>query len=121
MEIRTAQLFTSAKYQQNFRPLNPTPGNPHQVAIYGNYSYLWIVEDNWVSPRFEVLFLEDARVFLGGLDLKTRAKILYNIDKARFLNDPKLFKKLTIEIWEFRTKYNGLPYRLLAFGIRGIK
>jgi hypothetical protein len=26
-----------------------------------------------------------------------------------------LFKKLTDEIWEFRTKYNGLQYRLFAF------
>lgn len=26
-----------------------------------------------------------------------------------------LFKKLSGEIWEFRTKYNGLQYRLLAF------
>jgi phage-related protein len=30
-------------------------------------------------------------------------------------NDPKLFKKLSGEIWEFRTKYSGLQYRLLAF------
>jgi phage-related protein len=65
--------------------------------------------------KFEVLFLEEARGFLLGLDEKTRAKILYNIDKAKVLNDPKLFKKLTGETWEFRTKYNGLQYRLLAF------
>ncbi|HEU5292328.1 MAG TPA: type II toxin-antitoxin system RelE/ParE family toxin, partial [Cyclobacteriaceae bacterium] len=49
------------------------------------------------------------------LDEKTRAKILYNIDKSKVLNDLKLFKKLTDNIWEFRTKYNGLQYRLLAF------
>lgn len=65
--------------------------------------------------KFDVLFLEDARQFLLGLDDKTRAKILYNIDKSKVLNDPKLFKKLTDNIWEFRTKYNGLQYRLLAF------
>lgn len=68
-----------------------------------------------MDSKFEVLFLEDARQFLKGLDEKTRTKILYNIDKAKILNDPKLFKKLTNDIWEFRTKYNGLQYRLLAF------
>lgn len=40
---------------------------------------------------------------------------LYNIDKARLVNDPKLFKKLTDDIWEFRTKYSGSQYRLFAF------
>ena len=68
-----------------------------------------------MDSKFEILFLEEARLFLKGLDEKTKAKILYNIDKAKVLNDPKLFKKLTNDIWEFRTKYNGLQYRLLAF------
>jgi phage-related protein len=49
------------------------------------------------------------------LDLKTRKKIYYNVDKAKLGLDPKLFKKLTDDIWEFRTKYKGLQYRLLAF------
>jgi hypothetical protein len=31
------------------------------------------------------------------------------------LTDPKLFKKLDGEIWEFRTKYTGNEYRLFAF------
>ena len=68
-----------------------------------------------MDSKFEVLFLEEARQFLKGLQEKARIKILYNIDKAKILNDPKLFKKLTTDIWEFRTKYNGLQYRLLAF------
>ncbi len=42
-------------------------------------------------------------------------KVLYNIDKSRYINDPRLFKKLTKDIWEFRTRYNKLQYRLLAF------
>lgn len=68
-----------------------------------------------LKPRFDVLFLEDARKFLIGLDDKPRTKVLYNLDKARIVNDPKLFKKLSVNVWEFRTKYNGLQYRLLAF------
>lgn len=42
-------------------------------------------------------------------------KILYNIDKASYHNDPKLFKKLNDTIWEFRTLYNKKQYRLFAF------
>lgn len=68
-----------------------------------------------MHQKFEVVFLEQALDFIDSLDLKTRKKIYYNIDKATLENDPKLFKKLTDEIWEFRTKYNGLQHRLFAF------
>ncbi len=68
-----------------------------------------------MNKNFDVIFLEEALDFLDSLDLKTRAKIYYNIDKAKLGLDPKLFKKLTDEIWEFRTKYGGLHYRLFAF------
>lgn len=68
-----------------------------------------------MNKNFEVVFLEQAIEFLYSLDLKTRKKIYYNVDKAKLGLDPKLFKKLTDDIWEFRTKYKGLQYRLLAF------
>ncbi|MEQ9657303.1 type II toxin-antitoxin system RelE/ParE family toxin, partial [Fulvivirga sp.] len=64
---------------------------------------------------FESRFLEEANKFMAGLDAKTVKKILYNIDLAEQTNDPRLFKKLKNEIWEFRTKYSGLQIRLLAF------
>lgn len=64
---------------------------------------------------FETRFLEEASEFLGGLDIKTVKKVLYNIDLAEQTNDPKLLKKLQNNIWEFRTKYAGLQIRLLAF------
>lgn len=67
------------------------------------------------TDKFEVVFLEDARKFFVSLNEKTRIKILYNIDKAKQLNDPKIFKKVTEHIWEFRTVYGGLQYRLMAF------
>ncbi len=41
--------------------------------------------------------------------------MFYNIDLAEQTNDPKLFKKLKKDIWEFRTQYLGLQIRLLAF------
>jgi len=52
---------------------------------------------------------------LENLEEKTYEKIIYNIDKARFKNDPKLFKKLRDDISELRTKYSGIQYRLFAF------
>lgn len=68
-----------------------------------------------MEKNFEVIFLKEALEFLEKLDLKTRQKIYYNIDKAKLGLDPKLFKKLKGEIWEFRTKYKGLQYRFFAF------
>lgn len=68
-----------------------------------------------MDKKFEVFFLDDAIDFLDTLDEKTRDKIIYNIDKASFANNPELFKKLNNLIWEFRTLYNNKQYRLLAF------
>ncbi len=59
--------------------------------------------------------MEEANEFISSLDQKTARKIFYNIDLAEQTNDPKLFKKLQNDIWEFRTKYAGLQIRLLAF------
>ncbi len=68
-----------------------------------------------MNAKFGVVFLNQAVDFLENLDPKARIKIYYNIDKARLINDPKLFKKLEGEIWEFRTKYQSIQYRLFAF------
>lgn len=59
--------------------------------------------------------MEEAFEFLSNLERKHSEKILYNIRKAQIENDPELFKKLNEDIWEFRTLYQGLQYRLLAF------
>jgi len=67
------------------------------------------------TPKFKVEFLEEASEFLDRLDEKVRDKIIYNITKARFSSDKELFKKLTDEIWEFRTLFNKTHYRLFAF------
>jgi len=64
---------------------------------------------------FETKFLDEADEFIAKLDLKTIKKMLYNIDLAEQTNDPRLFKKLQGDIWEFRTKYAGMQIRLLAF------
>lgn len=68
-----------------------------------------------MDNKFEIILLTEAFEFLKSLDIKHSNKILFNIRKAQQKNDPELFKKLTGEIWEFRTLYQGLQYRMLAF------
>ena len=65
--------------------------------------------------KFRVIFLDEAKEFLDGLDEKSRDKIVYNVWKSRSTNNNELFKKLQDEIWEFRTLYNKSYYRLFAF------
>lgn len=65
---------------------------------------------------FQLALLEDAHSFLQSIPVQARNKILYNIDRvARGERNIELFKKLDDEIWEFRTLYNGIAYRLFAF------
>jgi len=60
--------------------------------------------------KYEVRFLEPAKLFLEDLDDKSREKILFNIWKARETNDPSLFKKLSNDIWEFRASNKTIHY-----------
>lgn len=62
--------------------------------------------------------MEPAKEFLDDLDDKTREKVIFNIWKSRETNDPDLFKKLTDEIWEFRTRYKGNKLGFLPFGTK---
>jgi len=68
-----------------------------------------------MDKYFEIVFLDDAFEFLSSLDKKHYEKILFNIRKAQADRNPELFKKLKDEIWELRTLYQGLHFRLLAF------
>ncbi|MDD6001869.1 MAG: type II toxin-antitoxin system RelE/ParE family toxin [Bacteroidales bacterium] len=66
---------------------------------------------------FEMVFTEEAKNFLNKQSLKVQNKILYNIHKIqKGEKDRELFKKLEgSDIWEFRTLYNNIAYRLFAF------
>ncbi|HUM89448.1 MAG TPA: type II toxin-antitoxin system RelE/ParE family toxin [Prolixibacteraceae bacterium] len=68
-----------------------------------------------MERRFKVEFLDEAVEFLDSLDEKAREKVIYNVYKAQFAQDKDLFKKLTEDIWEFRTMFNKTHYRLFAF------
>ncbi len=54
---------------------------------------------------FETRFLEEADKFIAALDSKVVKKMFYNIDLAEQTNDPRVFKKLQNEIWEFQKLY----------------
>ncbi len=41
---------------------------------------------------------------------------MYHINRSKYVIDKKIFKKLeNTEIWEFRTLFNGIQYRIFAF------
>lgn len=63
---------------------------------------------------FTVFYDEEAIEFIEGLDLKVKKKILSVIRRAQYEKDPRFFKKLTKDIWEFRINFSE-QYRLLAF------
>ena len=70
-----------------------------------------------LKARFKVIMSSEADAFLDTLRQDIKDKIVYNVDKvANGYMDKVLFKKLDgTDIWEFRTLYKGIQYRLLAF------
>lgn len=69
------------------------------------------------QPKYKILYSEEVDKFLGAVHEKARKKILYNINLvAGGVVDKELFKKLDgTDIWEFRTLYSGVCYRILSF------
>lgn len=69
------------------------------------------------KPRFKIIISKEASEFLVSLTKSVRKKIAFNIDKVAYGKiDTTLFKKLeNTDIWEFRTLYEGVAYRILAF------
>ncbi|MFW5567235.1 MAG: type II toxin-antitoxin system RelE/ParE family toxin [Bacteroidales bacterium] len=61
--------------------------------------------------------MKKASEFLSSLPEKAQKKITYNLLKVEGGEiNKELFKKLDdTEIWEFRTLFNGVSYRLVAF------
>lgn len=70
-----------------------------------------------LKARSKVIMSSEADAFLDTLRQDIKDKIVYNVDKvANGYMDKDLFKKLDgTDIWEFRTLYKGIQYRLLAF------
>ncbi len=69
------------------------------------------------QPRFKIIYSAETIEFLDRIEEKAKAKILFNVNRSKYILDKSLFKKLETpdDIWEFRTLYNGISYRLFAF------
>ena len=66
--------------------------------------------------KLNVLLTDDVKDFIRSLPEKARKKVTYNIRRVESGEvDKDLFKKINNEIWELRTSFNGMCYRLLAF------
>lgn len=67
--------------------------------------------------KINVILSEEVDKFLESLPVKAKNKILYNIRLVEGGHqDIDIFKKLEdSNIWEFRTLYAGIKYRLLSF------
>ena len=67
--------------------------------------------------KLKVVLTEEAQAFLDAQPFKAQQKIYYNIFKVEEgVMKVDIFKKLeNTEIWEFRTLYNGICYRLFSF------
>lgn len=88
--------------------------------VYSSVTFLYLcgeIKSNIDKPLFKFAALQEAYDFLESLPQPARQKIFYNIRKvAGGVKDAELFKKLeNSEIWEFRTLYQGIAYRLFAF------
>ncbi|MBR1544022.1 MAG: type II toxin-antitoxin system RelE/ParE family toxin [Muribaculaceae bacterium] len=67
--------------------------------------------------RLKVVFMQEALNFIEEQPQSVGDKILDNIHRIeKGEQNVKLFKKLVgTHIWEFRTHYRGIQYRLFAF------
>ena len=69
-----------------------------------------------LKAKFRIVYSKEVDDFLTQLDQKVKDKILYNIAKSKYVIDTDVFKKLeNTDIWEFRTLFNKIQYRILAF------
>lgn len=65
----------------------------------------------------QIILSDEAKAFIRNQPLKAQRKIMYNIRKVESgIMDKELFKKLEGSfIWELRTLFNGICFRLFAF------
>ena len=54
------------------------------------------------QPKFKIIYSEEVIDFLNSLNEKVKEKIIFNINKSKYVIDNDLFKKLKgSDIWEF--------------------
>ena len=76
-----------------------------------------IIQNKMGINKLKVVLTEEAQAFLDAQPFKAQQKIYYNIFKVEEgVMKVDILKKLeNTEIWEFRTLYNGICYRLFSF------
>ena len=69
------------------------------------------------KSRFRLILTEEADEFIKSLPKAAAKKIDFNIKRVQLgEQNAELFKKLDgTDIWEFRTLFNKIQYRLFAF------
>ena len=90
------------------------------VKSIANWKLLVIFAPDIINMEeriFRLILSTEADEFLLSLPEKVADKMRYNIRRVqKGERDPELFKKLgDTEIWEFRTLYNKMAYRLFSF------
>lgn len=65
--------------------------------------------------QFNTVILQEADDFIAELDLKTIKKLFFVIRLVEQEIDPKFFKKLRDDIWEFKVNFAKSQIRILAF------
>lgn len=89
-----------------------------EVCLYGNFYIPLLYKLKAMNERtIKIVLSDDAKNFIRIQPLKAQQKIVYNIKKVEGgVMDKELFKKLDdTDIWELRTLFNGICYRLLSF------
>lgn len=76
-----------------------------------------VIRDGMKEQPITIILSDEAKAFIKLQPFKAQQKIYYNIFKVEGgVMDKELFKKLeNSEIWELRTLFNGICYRLFAF------
>lgn len=88
------------------------------VCLFGNkWLPLHLKLNIMEAKTIKVILSEEAESFVRLQPIKAQQKITYNIRKLESgVMDNNLFKKLgNSEIWELRTLFSGICYRLFAF------
>lgn len=90
----------------------------YPVCLFGNkWLPLHLKLNIMEAKTIKVILSEEAESFVRLQPVKAQQKITYNIRKLESgVMDNNLFKKLgNSEIWELRTLFSGVCYRLFAF------
>ncbi len=68
-----------------------------------------------MKTRFNIQMMDEALAFMYKLDANAQVKVTSHLQRAKTIQDPEIFKKITNHIWEFRIRYYKSQIRFFAF------